>query len=148
MSWIITRKIKTIGQMSNIEKWLLIEAIYTSAYVKFTLTFLPFKKVLLWLGKPQTTNYSTINNQALLLQVHHALNRCSRYTPWKTECYTQALTAKIILGKRKISSTLYIGFLKDKNSSYKGHAWLKNGEQFITGYLPDLQSYQIHSYFS
>jgi hypothetical protein len=39
--------------------------------------------------------------------VYHALKLCDRYVFWKTECYTLALSGKIILGRRNILSTLH-----------------------------------------
>lgn len=77
-----------------------------------------------------------------------AVRRCNKYTPWKTECYTQALTGKILLKRRHINSTLYIGLMKDENACYKGHAWLKVNDFFVTGYNKRLQQFQVHSFFS
>jgi hypothetical protein len=130
------------------QNWfLLAEAFITSMYVKFTLSYLPFKIVLKWLGKPGTTA-GNCDNQLLLWQVHHAVKRCHQYSFWQTECYTQALTAKIMLQRRKVASTLYKGFYKDAACQYKGHAWLIVNNFIVTGNIPKLHQYTIQSYFS
>jgi len=129
------------------QNWLLLaEALFTSIYVRFTLSYLPFKIVMGWLGKPHTTA-PACSNQLLLWQVHHAVKRCNKYSFWKTECYTQALTAKILLQRRGVASTLYKGFYKDADSQYKGHAWLIVNNFIITGNMPELHLYTVQSFF-
>ncbi len=139
------------------DKLLFLEAVVTSAYVRFSLSFLPFKKVAGWLGKanitgvPENMPVASLEPAAsleIVRKVQQAVRRCDRYTPWKTECYTQALTGKILLQRRYIPSTLYIGFKKDDQAKYKGHAWLKVEECFVTGYNRQLPQFYIHAFFS
>ncbi|MFM1857961.1 MAG: hypothetical protein RLZ05_1021 [Bacteroidota bacterium] len=82
-----------------------------------------------------------------LLRVKTAVARCNRYAPWNTECLTQALTATQMLKRREINSLLIIGFRKDAEGEIGGHAWLKVGPYFITGYRPDLDEYVINGQF-
>ena len=82
-----------------------------------------------------------------LIRVKTAVARCNRYSPWNTECLTQALTAKQMLNRRKVNSLLIIGFRKDAEGEIGGHAWLKVGPYFITGYRPDLDEYVINGQF-
>jgi len=142
-------KLIFVSNLPAADKLLFIEAVFTSAYVRFTLCFLSFKKVLNWLGK---ANESMKNDDFLstesINKTEMAVRRCNKYTPWKTECYTQALTGKILLKRRHINSTLYIGLMKDENACYKGHAWLKVNDFFVTGYNKRLQQFQVHSFFS
>jgi hypothetical protein len=145
----IASKLISIYKIPNSEKWIFLEAVFTSAYVRFSLSFLPFKKVATWLGH---ANIVKNNAHPLSIEtiktVEEAVRRCNKYAPWKTECYTQALTGKILLQRRCIESTLFIGFVKDDEANYKGHAWLKVNEFFVTGYNSQLSQYQVHSFFS
>lgn len=145
----ITTKILSVYNIPSSEKWIFLEAVITSAYVRFSLSFLPFKKVAKWLGHANT-NQSNIqtNNIVTIKIVEQAVRRCNKYAPWKTECYTQALTGKLLLQRRSIASTLFIGFMKNEQSVYKGHAWLKVNEFFVTGLNSELDQFQVHSYFS
>ena len=128
-----------------------IEAVVISAAVRFTLSFLPASFRLRWMGKPVTVDYTTkevtSELQVALWKVKMAVARCNRYAPWNTECLTQALTAKWMLEQRQISSLLIIGFRKDADGEITGHAWLKAGDYFITGYRPDLEDYVINGRF-
>lgn len=145
----ILAKLLSVYRIPASEKWIFLEAVCTSAYVRFSLSFLPFKKVTNWLGKANTVqNYNHPLSVETIKIVQQAIRRCNNYTPWKTECYTQALTGKILLQRRSISSTLFIGFMKDEQAKYKGHAWLKVDEFFVTGYNSQLAQFQVHAFFS
>lgn len=78
--------------------------------------------------------------------VKTAIGICDRNVFWKTECYTQALTAKILLRGYLIPSTVYIGFSKGVDGSIKGHAWLRSHDTILTG-GKECESYIVQSYF-
>jgi len=144
------RKINTFRHSSRADKLLFLETVVTSAFVRFALSFLPFKKVREWLGSsnPVSIPHDPDVDLLTIQKVKTAIHLCNRYTFWKTECYTQSLTAKILLRRRNIDSILFIGFQKDENGKYKGHAWLKVHEIFVTGFLSNLEDYQVNASFS
>ena len=135
--------------MPRKEKWLFAEAVFTSAYVKITLLFLPFKKVAGWLGVSKKASADPFSNDGLVFakKIRSAIKICDKYTPWPTECYTRSLTAKIMLKRRQLDSTLYFGFCRDEMGKLKGHAWLQCSGIIVTG-LCDFSKYEIHSSFS
>ncbi len=144
-----SRKIKSFTSLPRLTRWLFAEAVFTAAYVKITLLFLPFRKVAGWLGTRQVhaaENDST-DNIDLVKKIRQAVKLCDKYTPWDTECYTRSLTAKIMLRRRKVPSTLYFGFCKDEHNRLKGHAWLQSAGITVTGFC-DFSQYQVHSSFS
>jgi hypothetical protein len=145
----LLRKIKSFAAIPWATKWLFAEAVFTAAYVKTTLLFLPFRKVALWLGslKDQPDVQTAPDQQHLVKKISFAVKLCDRYTPWPTECYTRSLTAKIMLKRRKLPSTLYFGLRKDETNSLKGHAWLQCSGITVTGFC-DFSQYQVHSRFS
>lgn len=130
------------------ERNIFLEALFISAYVRFSLSFLPFKRVLGWLGTANLKQLSALPDAHLLHIVKLSIQRVNANAPWKTECYTQALTGKILLNKRKLKPTLYIGFKKDLSGKYKGHAWLKYQDYFVTGEQPGLSEFQVHAHFT
>lgn len=142
-------KIRTFARLPLQTKWLFIEALLTSAWVKLSLSFFSFKKVLNWLGGMQTESDVNANPQTLATrqQIKTALVLCNKYALWPTECYTLSLTGKLLLKRRKITSTLYIGFKKEENGQYKGHAWLRANDTYISGFK-EARDFQIHSMFS
>lgn len=145
----LLRKIRTFINLPIATKLLFAEAFFTSAWVKASLKFFPFKRVMGWLGGIQQESDSTANPDTLELrrQVKAALSLCNKYAPWPTECYTLSLTGKLLLRRRNIKSTLYIGFMKDEDGKYKGHAWLRANDLYISG-IKEAFGFHIHSRFS
>lgn len=117
-------------------KRLFAEALLTSAWVKLYLCFFPFKTVLGWMGAANIESEYEPDEQSLVTRrkISSALKLCRKYALWPTECYTLALTGKLLLRRRNISSTLYIGFMKDPQGKYKGHAWLRARDTYIAGF--------------
>jgi hypothetical protein len=143
------KKLKTFLSLSARVKWLLLKAIIISGIVKVTLVFRPFKKVLKWLGKPNIESENISHPESVLTrtEIKTAIGLCNRYTFWKTECYTQALTCKLLLKQYNLPSTIYIGFNKDEADNYKGHAWLRCYDMILTG-GSEMDKYTVQSFFT
>lgn len=143
------RRLKTFINLPFSTKALFIEALLISAWVKLTLKFFPFRKVMNWLGTSMQESDLNENSETLAIrrQVKSTLKLCKRYAFWPTECYTLSLTGKLLLKRRNINSTLYIGFLKNETGNYKGHAWLRANDTYISGYRESV-GFKVHSIFS
>jgi hypothetical protein len=143
----LIRRTQNFFRIPGATRRLFVEAILTSAYVRLALLFLPFKKVAGWLGSHYVTNDEQfVVNEDLIKNIRFAVRLCRKYVPWSIECYAGSLTAKIMLRRRNVSSTLYFGFLKDKTGNLKGHAWLRASNMIVTGHC-DFSKYQVHSSF-
>lgn len=79
--------------------------------------------------------------------IGRAVNTMSRLLPWECKCLAQALTAKAMLNRRNIGSTLCLGVAKSEDRSIKAHAWVKTGSIVVTGEA-GMSSYTIVSTFS
>jgi Transglutaminase-like superfamily len=145
----LVKKIQSFASADRTVKMLFLRAFFLSAIVKFTLVFLPFRKVLNWQGKINMESPDRRDDASIEFRksLQSAMNLCDKYTFWKTECYTQALTAKIILNKKGIPGTVYIGFTKTEKGEYKGHAWLRSYDRVITGDT-EKNMYTVHAFYS
>ena len=143
------RKIKSFTSVPWSTRLLFAEAVFTSVYVKITLILLPYRKVAKWLGVSGKLNTTTREEQSLKIieKVRFAIRLCDKYTPWPTECYTRALTGKIILNRRKIDSTLFLGFCREATGEMKGHAWLQSSGLIVTGFC-DFSKYSVLTSFT
>jgi hypothetical protein len=132
----LIKKLDTFLKLPKGTRWLFAEAFVTSAGVKICLVFFPFRHVLRWMGAANIESRNAPDEASLAVRknVKSALELCCKYTPWRTECYTMALTGKLLLKHRNISSTLYLGFIKDGEGKHKGHAWLRAYDTYIAGY--------------
>jgi hypothetical protein len=68
-----------------------------------------------------------------IASVNKSIKQLKRILPWKVKCFEEAITAKKVLEKYRIKSTLYLGVDKNENKQLIAHAWLNNGAFNITG---------------
>lgn len=69
------------------------------------------------------------------LSLKRAISLAARYTPWNSNCLTQALVAKFWCTYKQIPYMLFIGFEKnsEKPLGENSHAWVMAGPIAISG---------------
>ena len=120
---------------SRNERMLFWEAYRLSLLSRLTIWFMPVKRYSTWLGKQNT---ETPANEidciyAKAYSIAHAVRRSSRYAVWPAKCLVEAMTAKKMLDKRHIPSTIYLGVGKNQKKQLIAHAWLRCGSIIIVG---------------
>lgn len=67
-------------------------------------------------------------------RIGHVLHRIAPLTPTESNCYPQALTARWLLHRAAVPSTLYYGaaFERDR-PSLATHVWIRSGPTVVTG---------------
>lgn len=145
----IFRRIRTFRKADGQLRMLFFQAFFLSAFVRFTLAFLPFSKVLAWKGTVnlESADHPHPESLAFRRSLQQAIRLCAAYAPWKTECYTRALTGRILLRKRGLPGTIYIGFRKGEEGRYEGHAWLRSYDGIITG-GEEVDRFTMHACYS
>ena len=85
----------------------------------------------------------------MVKKVRNAVLSVSKNTLWESKCMVQALSAKWMLEKYNIPSTIYFGIMKDLEnpSELKAHAWLKVGEYIATG-REGHKSFKVVNFYS
>lgn len=144
---LVVRKIKTLARLDKGILLLLLPALLILSIAHLLLLFFPFKKIQAILGElNQESPFDQEEEQAKV--IGQTIQIVSKYAPWDAACYTQALTAKIILKTRKINATTYMGVCKDEQTNtFKGHAWLRVGRHIVTG-KKGHKKFQIIAYYS
>lgn len=130
-------------------KILFFKAFFLSAFVRFTLVFLPYRKVLSWKGHINIESPIIADENSITFRksLKLAILLCDKYTFWSTECYTRALTGKLLLHQYGLPGTIYIGFAKKKDGVYAGHAWLRSYDRIITG-GEEMNEFTMHSFYT
>jgi len=107
---------------------------YLAWFRFFILTF-SFKKLSKKLGNLNgPPSHADTPPDGKTINLANSIRRISGIVPWESKCLVQAVVAKILLKKRGIESTLYLGVRKSgDNSSLEAHAWLDVGNQTILG---------------
>lgn len=110
--------------------WLLLGA------SRFLILFVPFRRLAPRLGK-HTGTHSLIplletRQKARSMQVARVIALAARYTPWTSNCFPQAVCAKVMLGLYGIPNSLFFGVKRD-SGTLKAHAWIAAGRVKVTG---------------
>lgn len=68
------------------------------------------------------------------LQIGRLVRLAARYTPWDSNCFPQAVVARILLGLYGIPYALNFGLMRDATTGeIKAHAWVSAGRIQVTG---------------
>ena len=75
----------------------------------------------------------------VIARVAFIVPRVGASLPWRSDCLVQALAARRWLAGHGIGSDICIGVRKPEDDEFGAHAWLKVGDQVVTG--GDISSY-------
>lgn len=132
-------------------KFLLIKVFFYSFYVRFLMLFVKYKRYEKRLGERGKVDGYIVNeiDKNYIHRIQKAVVGVSNYTPWESKCMVQAVSAKWLLKKKNISSTIYFGIMKDPEDAnkLKAHAWLKVGDWVVTGRAGH-QQFKIVNFYS
>lgn len=133
--------------ISPLERKLFFEAWCMSFFIRWMVILFPFKKYSQRLGERGVVaeNSKEIDSK-LIFEVAHAIKRGVKYSLWRNKCLEQAITAKKMLKKRNINSTIYFGVRKSEDR-LEAHAWLKAGEAFVVGQR-NHETFTVVAYYS
>lgn len=112
----------------------LVEAVVLLALARGAVLLVPFRRIAPWLGLPgqDTAPECDIAQQASVRGVAWAIHRVSPHTPWWSNCLAQAIAGKLMLRRRGVPTTLYLGVDKT-GGRMRAHAWLRAGATTVTG---------------
>lgn len=76
----------------------------------------------------------TQQQQLTALQLGRAIRCAAQYTPWESNFFPQAITARILLGWYGIPYSVCFGLAKNhETGGLSGHAWVTSGRIRVTG---------------
>jgi hypothetical protein len=75
---------------------------------------------------------SAIRHPPSTSHIRRALLAAARRAPWRCQCLEQSIAGKLMLRRRRIPATLYLGVEKTEDAIH-AHAWLRCGSTFVTG---------------
>ncbi len=110
-------------------------AYFTTTIFSLLLAFTPKRFVLKRIGLQGVESPSDIpeENRIIAGRVAKSIRRTTRYSPWRITCFAKGITAKYLLKRKGIASTLYLGISKEGVNKLTAHAWLRCGSVIVTG---------------
>ena len=133
-------------KLSSFEKSILLSALFTSLKVRFYIKFFKMPSYVKYLGKKGIKTISSNNNEEKVLIIIKNVKRISKYSFWRTKCFEEAFTTKLLLKKQNINSTIYFG-VKKNNNNLDAHSWLKIGDKCIIG-CRRIDKYTVTEFFT
>ena len=131
-------KVKKFIHLEGEEKKLFLEAYATLGMMRTAILTVSFKRItrsLEHVAKKKELENLNDKEMKTAQRIGEAIMRASAYTPWKSACLAQSLTAQKMLQKRGIPGVFYLGAMKDEENreKMKAHAWSQCGDTVITG---------------
>lgn len=111
-------------------------------FSKGIILFFSFKRIASSLGFLNKETQVVAEEQKMVVDICNAIRRAARFSFHKSNCYDQALAGKIMLKWRGLPSTMYFGLTKSDPFQLIAHAWLRCGNQIVTG-KPGIENYTI-----
>ena len=72
--------------------------------------------------------------EATALSIARTVQMAARHAPWTSNCFPQALTARLLLGLYGVPYSFFFGIANDTESAaFKAHAWVSAGRVNVTG---------------
>lgn len=127
---------------------LIIEAFFYLAYARL-MNLRPFAKVaqMLNIAKDESSYDRNPDLEPIRLSVAKAIHITAKHTPWKSECLVTSIAAMIMLARRNIDSTLYLGVARSNSGEMVAHAWLRSGQLYVAG-AEGIEKYTVVGVFS
>lgn len=122
------------ARMPLVDQFVVIEAATCLAAARFAVERLPFahlSRVLGALGQ-ESPAYVKPAAAAVATRVRQLLAMAARGLPWPSTCLMEASAGKVMLARRGVPSTLYLG-VRRSSTELEAHAWLRVGDLAITG---------------
>lgn len=120
-------------RLSRQEKRLFLAAFLLSGWYRFSILHRSFAALSKGMGKPGEETDTALKQPETVRLVARAVQCAARHTPWQSNCFVQALTARKLLARRNIPCTLYMGACCDARGKAVAHAWLRSGTYWVTG---------------
>ena len=128
--------LRTALRLSWVDWWTVAEATGWLALARLAILLVRFPALSRRLGVPmhESTTDDDERHKPALRRIRWAIGAVSRRAPWRCKCLEQAVAAKVMLRRRGMESTLYLGVARENSgASVQAHAWLRCGSYYVTG---------------
>lgn len=134
----LIRKLRSFTRRSWFEKIIFLPVWLLLGLSRFLVLFVPFRFLASRMGRHAGLlcwiPLVDARQKARAMSIARVIAMSSRYTPWTSNCFPQALTAKVLLGLFSIPNSMFFGVSRDpKEGVLRAHAWVAAGGVKVTG---------------
>jgi hypothetical protein len=117
--------------------WLAFRVYLLLILSRAVIELLPLRRITKHLGSPMVETPSDQlgpDTSRYVRRVAWCIRKLSPHTPTESNCYPQALTARLLLHRKGIPSTVYYGAAFEAGrSGLETHVWVRCGPLIVTG---------------
>ena len=125
-------KLSRFSALEGADKWLLLRAVGWLAYARLMLVVMPFDRLAARLSV-KGNDLSAQPDPEYLKRISFAVPAAANIVPWRSDCFPQAIAARMLLKRQGYESTIHLGVEKTSPDAVAGHAWVTCGEIVVTG---------------
>lgn len=114
------------------DRTLLAEALLLLSCARLAIVLLPFRKVTRF-ASTRPSRELPDDAQVQIRRVRWAIRAVARRVPFRAMCLEQGLTARAMLHRRGVPTTLYYGVAKDEGGHLIAHLWARWGSTDVIG---------------
>lgn len=134
----LTHKLRSFLQLPIFVKVWLLPAWLLLGIAKLLIHSVSFSRMAPHLGMHMGTAVMlpllTPQQYARALRIGRTVEVAARHTPWKSNCFAQAVAARLLLGLYRIPYTLCFGLMREPVSGeIQAHAWVAAGQAAVVG---------------
>lgn len=105
---------------------------------KALIRLVSFRRLAPWLGVASGVvpwiPLATPAQEARAERIGHVIRVAARHTPWDSNCFPQAVVARLLLGLYRVPYMLCFGLQRDRDTGgLRAHAWVAAGRVDVTG---------------
>jgi hypothetical protein len=127
--------VRKLARLAGADRRALLEAAALLGLARAAIPVVRFRRIAPLLGRHMAQTGARLPPGALehVRRVGWSIEAAARRVPWESACLTQAVAAKLMLRRRGIASTLYLGVRVPEGRALDAHAWLRAGDTIVTG---------------
>lgn len=134
----LLRKLRSLTRHPAFERRWLLPVWLLLGLAKLAIFTLSFRRLAPWLGVAAGgapwLPLASPAQEARALDISRAIRLAARYTPWDSNCFPQAIAARVLLALYGVPYALYFGLAREPGSTgMKAHAWVGAGRVRVTG---------------
>lgn len=131
-------RVRVLVRHGHRDQFRLVAAWSLLGFTRLLILCVPFRVVRRLLGEDRSTADAappvtlSADQRARAERIGLVVGVAAQHTPWRSECYPQALTARIFLGLRRIPHRVCFGLRRD-DDALAAHAWVLAGDVPVVG---------------
>ena len=133
----LTRKVRSFAGLPLFVKAWLVPTWVALGIARTLILAVPFRTLAPRLGTAQGTAAHvpllTHAQESRARAIGRTVRLAARYTPWTSNCFPQAVVARVMLGMHGIPYAIHFGLMPDGDAGMRAHAWVVAGRVPVTG---------------